>query len=224
MSAFLRTETFLGSAEVPEICFSHDAEDEAASNGSRIPQRVLSPLPARPRSLADELEKDEERNSTGQHVNGFQNRTTTTTTAVATRNGNQLNLDESLESVGGAESTEEEWFAEEDNLFEEMLGVEPLVRTEVDLLQKEKATWESDQDQLRKEKRELREQKEAFERYLHMNDAQQAMSWWHSNVALSYTCRKCCTVNMSEASPLPRLMFFATHYVGLHSPSALALS
>ena len=110
--------------------------------------------------MADELEKEEEKNSTGQHMNGFQNEN-----GIAARNGNQPHLDESFESMGGADSMEEEeWLAENDTLFEEMLGVDPLMRTEVEMLQKEKETWGSELKQLEREKRELREQKEAFER------------------------------------------------------------
>ena len=167
-------EAFLGSAEVPEIVFSHDAKDEEEGRTARPLQRSVSPLPAPPRSLADELEKEEEKNSTGQHMNGFQNgngtskngNRTATAAIAATRNGTQShNLDESLESAGGASSEAEgEWFAEDDGFLEEMMGVDPLMRTEVEMLQKEKETWESDQNQLEKEKRRMREQKEAFER------------------------------------------------------------
>lgn len=163
-----RTENFLGSAEVPEILFSHDARDEAES---RRPQRVPSPLPAPPTSLADELEKEEERNSTGQLINGNHHAENGTKNGIPipeTRNGNQHGPGENVaelesrgQGVGGAEG---EWFTEEDSLFEEMLGVDPLMRTEVDMLQKEKETWEADQRQLEREKKEFREQKEAFER------------------------------------------------------------
>jgi hypothetical protein len=168
------TESLLASAEVPEIVFSHDAKDEEESRASRRPlQRSVFPLPTPPRSLADELE---EKNSAAKHVNGLQNGNGTAnaggtgngpSAAVAVaRNENQFrDFDESMESVGGVSSEAEgEWFAEDDGFLEEMLGVDPLMRTEVEMLQKEKETWESDQNQLEKEKKKLREQKEDFER------------------------------------------------------------
>lgn len=146
-----------------------DAQDEVESR--HHPQRILSPLPARPRSLADELEKEEEKNSTGQHMNG--NHHHFGGTGTRNRNergpfGTQCSLEDSMaESEPGDEDGscgKGEWFTEEDSFFEEMLGVDPLMRTEVEMLQKEKETWEAEQGRLEREKRELREQKETFER------------------------------------------------------------
>lgn len=146
------------SAEVPEILFSHDARDEA--EGSRRPPRSQSPLPAPPTSLADELAK-EDRGRRLQNGNGTAARNGTQTPENGTGTGTDPAKEAMLES--GA-SEEGEWFTEEDSLFEEIMEVDPLVRTEVDMLQKEKEGWEAEQKRLEGEKREIREQKEAFER------------------------------------------------------------
>lgn len=172
----LASADFLGSVEVTDIVFSHDARDMEEGRTSRPLQRSVSPLPAAPRPLADELEKEEEKNSTGQHMNGFQNRNGTATTGggngtttiiVPTRNGGQHSNLESFESVGESSTSMEgegEWCTGDNGFLEDMMTVDPLMRTEVEMLQKEKATWESDQNQLEREKMKLREQKEAFER------------------------------------------------------------
>lgn len=106
----------------------------------------------------------EEKNSTGQHISSNNNRNGN----VTSRNGNQHVFDESLSSemsspegsgMGGGE-----WLAEKDGFIEEMMSVDPLVRTEVEMLQKGKKLWEAEQKQLEAEKSKLREQKEAFER------------------------------------------------------------
>ena len=173
-------ENFLESTE---ITYSHDARDEAESRSSAYPpsgllsQRILSPLPGPPCSLADELEKEEQRNSTRQLMNGDHH--IPIRNELGTKNGNRTSSlgDDSLESEplnttneserGRAEGAEEGvWFTpeEEESFFEEMLAVDPLMRTEVEMLQKEKESWELDQRQLERDKRELREQKEATER------------------------------------------------------------
>ncbi len=93
---------------------------------------------------------------------------------IGTRNGNRNGSlgNDSLESdpldptsTNEGEGEEVRFTQEEEeSFFEEMLAVDPLMRTEVEMLQKEKETWELDQRQLERDKRELREQKEATER------------------------------------------------------------
>ncbi len=152
---YFSLDNFLESAEVPESPFPHDIEDEAASVPERL-QRIISPLPSLPCSLAEELEKEEEKNSTGQLLNGkdrfFEDHFRT--------NGSESGME-----LGPSNAyTEDELLGEDDMYFEEMLGVDPLMRTEVEMLQKEKESWSVTQKQLEGEKRELRTQKESFER------------------------------------------------------------
>lgn len=155
-------ENFLeASAEVPEIPFPDDAEDESKGHLTRPHQRQSSPLPAPPRPLAEELER-EERERLAQHSGQLEQN--------GKMNGNGVrgvSMESETSTLGGEEEEEvkedeEEWY-EEDSFLEEMLAVEPLTRTEVDMLQKEKETWEADRSLLESEKKTLREQKEALE-------------------------------------------------------------
>ena len=156
---FLFIESFLESAEVPEVPFLFNAEDEMESYTFRPPQQTHTPLPGRPCSLAEELEKEEQKNSTGQLLNGNHYNEN----EIRTRNKNSIEEEEGLEETR-PRNEGDDWFEEDEIYYEEMMGVDPLMRTEVEMLQKEKETWDSDQKLLEKEKKELREEKDAFER------------------------------------------------------------
>lgn len=134
------------------------AHDEEEPHLSRRP-RARTPIPNPPQSLADELlSKGEDTTLSLKPNNGEIDVRSVNGTMTGEEEGGEV-----WNSDNGVASNVE--YDDEDS-YEELLVVDPQMITEVEMLQKENELWETEQRQLEMEKRTLREQKDAFERYL----------------------------------------------------------
>ena len=156
----LITDNILKSTDllIP-VTFLHDAHDEEESRTS-YHTRTCTPPPDPPQSLADELRSKLEDVTFSLKPNGRE-------FDVGGINGS-LKRNEGC----GESMYEENYFVsndeyEDEGTFEELLAVDPQMITEVAMLQKENEWWGTEQRKLEMEKRKLREEKDAFERYVH---------------------------------------------------------
>ena len=142
-------EPLLESAKVPEEPFTSKEGTKYTNDQNKKRESVLS--------LADELEQVESNSTASQNGNGTQD-----------DNWNQNEPPEDEQHKSGEEDDDEAWYqfatTEGISFAEELMGVDPLGRAEVEMLQKEKEIWEEDRTKLEEEKHQLREQKEVLER------------------------------------------------------------
>jgi len=172
-AASLTSTVEIPAAMPPPPTYPYDEQDERDSLGlSRPSWLIQSQRREVNRSLADELRSEGEeitsslalsvRASVNNNSNGTNN------------NISEINCDDKSKpiSIRGPpgdrmqdyNSMEEDYSDEEEFFEEDILAVDPQMITEVEMLQKEKEGWVTEQKQLEADKRQLREEKDEFER------------------------------------------------------------